>query len=128
MSLWGICGLTLLAASLLLFLREVGGRLVPLGVMAAGTVLFTFLLGRYATLFSFLRELPGGETVSEAVTLSFRVLGLSFLTETSAGMCRDLGEGGLAIRLEWCGRAEILLVCLPLLSRMTEAALALLAG
>ena len=123
-----MCGLALLSAALLYLLREVGGRLLALGALAAGVVLLAFLAERYATLFSFLRDLPGGESVGEAIALSLRVLGLSLLTEVTAGLCRDLGEGGLATRIEWCGRAEILLVCLPLLSRVIEAALALLAG
>ena len=42
-------------------------------------------------------------------------MGLAALTEVTASTCRDLGEGGLATKVEWCGRAEILAVSLPTL-------------
>ncbi len=128
MSLQALCGLSLLLCSLLLLLRELGGRLLPLGLLASGTVFTVFLLERYRALFSFLEGLPGGETVGEAVSLGLRILGIACLSEVSAGMCRDLGEGSLATRLEWCGRAELLLVSLPLLSRLLEAAVLLVSG
>ena len=123
MTLVKLVGLALLGAVLLLVLREAGGRLAPLAAASCGVVLLLFLLERYRTLFAFLADLPYAEPLGEAVSLSLRVIGLSLLTELSAGVCRDLGEGSLATKLEWCGRAEILVVSLPMLSRLCELAL-----
>lgn len=126
MSLLKLCGLVLLVALTLLLLREAGGRGAPLLAIGGGCLLLLFLLERYRSLLGFLDALPGGELIHSAVSLSLRVLGLSFLTETTAGLCRDLGEGGLATRLEWCGRAEILLVSLPTLERVLSVAVSYL--
>lgn len=126
MSLLKLCGLLLLVVLTVLLLREAGGRGAPLLVLGGGLLLLLFLVERYRSLLGFLDVLPGGELLGSAVSLSLRVLGLSFLTETTAGICRDLGEGGLATRLEWCGRAEILLVSLPTLTRVLEVAISYL--
>ena len=128
MSLLKLCGLVLLVALTVLLLREAGGRGAPLVALGGGLLLLLFLVERYRSLLGFLDALPGGELLGSAVSLSLRVLGLSFLTETTAGICRDLGEGALAARLEWCGRAEILLVSLPTLTRVLEVAVSYLSG
>lgn len=126
MSLLKLCGLVILAAVLLLLLRETGGKLSGLAAALGGLLLLGALVDRYGRLFSFLTSIEGGETLGEALSLSLRVLAISFLTEVTAGICRDLGESGLAARLEWCGRAEILVVSLPTLARLLETAVAFL--
>ncbi len=125
MTLIKLCGLALLAAFLLFSLREAGGRALPLIGLGGGLFLLFHLLERYSTLFAFLGELPGGELYTSLLSLSLRVLGVALLTEVTAGICRDLGEAGLATRLEWCGRAEILVLALPTLHRLLELAVGL---
>ena len=126
MTLPKLCGLVILAAVLLLLLREMGGKLAPLGAATAGVVLLLFLIERYGRIYAFLESLPGGEITSSVLSFSLRVLGLSLLCEITAGICRDLGEAGLAARLEWCCRAEILVLSLPTLSRILELAVSYL--
>lgn len=121
-----LCGLCLLAACLLLLLREAGGRYLPLIALSGGVILLLYLFEELRLVTSFLEELAVGDTVSDVLSLSLRVLGLCFLTELTASLCRDMGEGGLASRLELCGRVEILLVSLPTLSRLIEAAVTLI--
>ena len=126
MSLLKLSALAILAAVLLLLLRETGGRLSAVAGLAGGLLLLGALLERYGKIFSFLTELRGGELVSSVLSLALRVLALCLLTEITAGICRDLGEGGLATRLEWCGRAEILVASLPTVGRLLETAVTLL--
>ncbi len=125
MTLIKLCGLALLLTFLLIGMREIGGRALPLIALGGGVFLLIYLVERYSALFSFLRELSGGELYTSLLSLSLRVLGVALLTEITAGICRDLGEAGLAARLEWCGRAEILVLCLPTLSRLLELAVGL---
>ena len=128
MSLLKLCGLVLLVALTLLLLREAGGRGATPVLLGGGLLLLLFLVEHYRSLLGFLDTLPGGELLGSAVSLSLRVLGLAFLTETTAGICRDLGEAGLATRLEWCGRAEILLISLPTLEEVLRVAVSYLSG
>lgn len=120
MTLIKLCGLALLVALLLFTLREMGGRALPLITLGGGLLLLFSLIERYAALFGFLGEIAKGELAGTVIELALRVLGVALLTEITAGICRDLGEAGLATRLEWCGRAEILLLCLPTLRRLLE--------
>ncbi len=129
MTLLKLCGLCLLLAVLYLLQKEAGGRFLPLVALSGGVVLMLYLVEHTRVLVDFLGTLTerGDAIVSEALSLALRVLGLSFLTELTASLCRDMGEGGLATRLEWCGRLEILVVSLPLLCRLLDTAFSLVA-
>ena len=122
MTLWQIFGVAILAAVLGLALREAGGKWTAAVSLAGGILLLLGLISRYGEIFSVLLAFPGGEAVSEALSLCLRVVGLAAVTEVTAGVCRDLGEAGLSAKVEWCGRAEILVVCLPTLSRVLSLA------
>ena len=58
--------------------------------------------------------------------LVLKVLGVGYLTEIGADVCRELGAESLAARLSLFGRMEIFLLSLPSLEKLFEAALSLL--
>ncbi len=118
-----VLGLAVLSAVLLYLLRDMGGRLLPLGALAGGLLLLSYGVFRYEEILSLLSSLgEGGEVAASALSLSLRAVGLASVTEITAGICRDLGEGGLATKVEWCGRAEILFVSLPTLRSLLSLA------
>ena len=125
MTLLRLCGLALVAACMVLSLRETGGRLGPLVTLAGGLALLSFVFLRYREVLETLSSLGGG-VGGEAISLGVRVVGLAAITEVTAGVCRDLGEASLATKVEWCGRAEILAVSLPSLVRLLSLAASLL--
>ena len=49
-------------------------------------------------------------------------------TDRTADVCREMGESTLGARVEMCGRAEILLLCLPFLLELFSLALGLVAA
>ncbi len=124
MTLTKLIGVALLCAVAVLFLREGGGRWATLAAAAGGILLLIAALSRYQEVLSLLQSYTGGGggLFSEAATLSLKVVGVGLLTEVGADVCRDLGEGGLAGRVEMCGKAEILLLCLPTLARVLALA------
>lgn len=79
---------------------------------------FLSLSGLWERLFAFAES----ENLGAAVSTAMKAVGLGYVTEISSGICRDLGEGATAARLEMCGRLSILAVGLPyFLSVLTEA-------
>lgn len=51
-----------------------------------------------------------------------KALGVSLLCEWSGDICKDLGERTLASRIELAGKAEILVLSLPLIAELLETA------
>lgn len=122
MTLYRLCGVCILLCVIAVVAREGGGRFAPLVGLAGGILLLSLAVSRYGELIGVLTSLSDGEPYTTLCSLALRIVALCLLTEVSAGICRDLGEVGLAAKMELCGRAEILLVTLPTLTRLLAVA------
>lgn len=124
--LWRLCGVGLLGAIAAFLVRQIKGELSS-AVRIGATVLCAAL--SIGALIPVLEELRGGvEALGlwQYASIPLRALGIGLLTHVCAGICRDLGEGGIGDWVEIAGKAEILLLCLPLLKEILEDASALL--
>ena len=128
MTLWNVCGACLLLAALSLTLRDAGWRSAPLVGLAGGVLLLWEIVGRLTPIFEALTGLADTPLASSLLSLSLRATALCLLVEITAGLCRELGEGGLAPRLEWCGRLELLGLALPEMIRLVTVAKGYIAG
>ena len=120
-----ICGGALLLCIAILLLKNVKGEVLPL--QWTGTV----VLGGAAILLwqpvlAFVSELCAAHGMGESAQLLLKGLGVAVLTQLCADLCRQSAEPTLASGVESAGRAEILLLCLPLLKDVVETAKALL--
>ena len=101
---------TLLAVTLA---RHNGGYGLLTGI-ATGVLLLVMLLGETEELEISLREMAGrGKLSSEYLSRVVRILGLACLTEAGSRICRDGGQGNIALKVELCGRVMILCAMLP---------------
>ena len=123
MSFYRLCGICILLGVLAITAKEGGGRFAPLIGLSGGIFLLSHAISRYGEVIGLLSSFSDNELFSSLLSLALRIVALCILTEVSAGICRDLGEGGLAARMELCGRAEILLVTLPTFTKLLDIAI-----
>lgn len=69
-----------------------------------------------------------GITDGETWPILLKALGIAWITEAGASICRDSGEGSLAGWVETAGKLEILLLAVPLIRTVMETVSALLGG
>ena len=96
--------------------------------MAVTVVAMGGILSMAGGILSYLQELTEGVGGDAADTwlILLKALGIAFLTETAASICRDSGESGLAGWVEMAGRLELLLLSFPLIRTVLDTAVALL--
>jgi stage III sporulation protein AD len=109
-------------------LRDAGWRSASLVGLAGGILLLWEITRRLAPIIEALSGLSDTPHLSSLLSLSLRAVAICLLVEVTAGLCRDLGEGGLAARLEWCGRLEILFLALPKLTELIALATGYVTG
>ena len=63
-------------------------------------------------------ELTGSGEIAEYFNIILKVLGISFLVQIGADICRDLGEESIASKVEFAGKAVILVMVLPILKNI----------
>lgn len=112
-------GIAILAVVVLLVLRQAKPEWgIPVRLAATLTAMGVILslAGQVITTLSDLSTSLGTTALDgESWTLVLRALGLAFLTEVTASVCRDSGEGTLAGWVETAGKLEILLLSFPLI-------------
>lgn len=59
-----------------------------------------------------------GAALGEYGPYILKALGIAFLTQICADICRDCGEGSVASGVEIVGKMEIVLLCIPMLERI----------
>ena len=96
--------------------------------IATGVLLLVMLLGETEELEIPLREMAGrGKLSSEYLSRVVRILGLACLTEAGSRICRDGGQGNIALKVELCGRVMILCAMLPAVREVLRSAETVLA-
>lgn len=127
MSLLALCGIAVVSAVLSLLLRESGSKMSPFVAIAAGVLLLSNAFFSLSGVMDRLTALSEIARLDDAMQTACKAVGLGYITEIGSGICRDLGEGATASRLEICGRLSILLAGLPFLLSVFEEALSYVA-
>ena len=123
-----IGGLALVGLVALLVLRQYKPEWAVFIRMAVTVVSMGIILTMAGTVIAYVTELTEGTGALDGATwsLMLRALGIAFLTETAASICRDSGEASLAGWVETAGKLEILLLSFPLIRTVLDTVAALL--
>ena len=116
-----LAGIALCALFAVVTVKETRRDFAPYLLMGAALLLLGACLpglGEGAAFAGSLAALAGEETVSVVL----RALGIAWLSSAAGEICRGAGEGQLAGWVETAGRAELLVLSLPLLRALTEVA------
>jgi stage III sporulation protein AD len=117
-----IGGIATVGLAALLILRAYKPEWASLLRMAVTVVALGLTLTLAATVLSYVTELASatGALEGEGWPILLKALGVAFLTETAASVCRDSGETGLATWVETAGKLEILLLSFPLIRTVID--------
>lgn len=122
-----VVAFALVAAVLLVVVRQDRPELaVPLG-LAAGALIFIFVAARISEVISVLGRLAdrGGTEISY-LGVVLRVIGVAYVAEFGAQVCRDAGEGALAAKVELAGKVAVLLLATPVVLAVLDLVLGML--
>ena len=122
-----LAGAGLIAALLLSVVRQQSPSFGLALSLAAAVAIFLFLLPDLVEVVRLVQgyALAGG-VADRLLGTVMKVLGIAYLTELAAGVCRDTGEQALAQRVELGGKVLILLLAIPVLNAVLALVLRLL--
>lgn len=110
-----VCGIALICVFAVISLKNLKDSCAVLVRLASSVVFFGLFCGMLYPFVSFVKTTMNDGGMSGYTGLLFKALGIAFLTGISSSVCRDSGEAGIAQGVETVGRAEILLLAVPLL-------------
>ena len=110
-----IIGAAILITVLAFVFKELKKEYAPIILIAGGIFITLWSLAQVFPVIAYLSELIAGSEISEYFGIILKVLGISFIVQIGADICRDLGQDSIASKVEFAGKAAILAVSLPVL-------------
>lgn len=124
MSITQTAALCIVGSVLCLFLREVQrpqAALLGLGIAAVAVLSAMPEVQRIVQVAQNLYEQSGLDTGYFVILC--KAVGISYLAQLGADVCRDCGEGAAASAVELCGRVSLTALALPLFVKLAEIVL-----
>lgn len=116
------CGLALVALTAALVLKGQKSDFSRLVSVAASVILLIAAVNEYAPTVSFIINRINGTGFEKYLETLIKALGITLAVQFTSEICRDAGEGALASKLELVGKAELLVLCLPLIDELLRLA------
>ena len=119
-SVFFLCFFAFFCTVILNVFSEISPKFRFLMLCGAGLLFTSLFLKEIAPYFSYLKTMVADSQFGSYFSLLIKATGISLLITLSADLCRDLGEENTAGKLELCGKAAILSLSLPLLTKILE--------
>lgn len=120
--LYVMLALAVVMASLLL--RQLRPELSMILVIAASVAIMIGLLGKMATVIRLVEELAKRANVGTMhMNTLIKIMGVAYVAEYGAQICKDAGENSLASKVELAGKLTILSLSVPVVLVILETLL-----
>lgn len=122
-----LVGLGVIAAILALVLKQHKPEVGLFIAIAAGVIILLMVMGRIASIIEVLDDMARRanlDWIHLAVVL--KAVGIAYITEFGAQVCKDAGENSIASKIELGGKIVILSLTLPILVGLIEVILQVL--
>lgn len=123
-----ICGGALLIAFVTLLIKQLKPEMTMPVTVAGAIIILIASMDLFAPQIKFINEILYTEELKGYATPLIKSLGVALIAQTASDVCRDMGENGAANKVEFAGKIEIMLLCLPMIGELLTFARSILLG
>lgn len=92
--------------------------------LTAGIVIFALIVTKLSPIFDFLKIYTGKVNINtQYLPVLIKIIGIAYITEFGAEVCRDAGESSIASKVEMAGKVLILILAVPIITTLLELVL-----
>jgi len=111
----------IVAVLLAVSLKGMKGEYGTYLVMAAGFFIFFYGMGKLTTILDTMKEIQSYIKINSIyLTTLVKMIGITYIAEFAAGICKDAGYGAVGTQIEIFGKLSILAVSMPILLALIE--------
>ena len=111
MYVFRLCCIAVITAVCALVLKNHKSGLVPLCLTAGGIIMFLYAFDYLSQSVEFIKSFTEGAGIdNEIIRIIFKIIGIGFLVELTAGSVKELGFESIADKLVLCGKIIIFVV------------------
>ncbi|MFZ3130515.1 MAG: stage III sporulation protein AD [Desulfosporosinus sp.] len=122
MEIWQIVGLALIVTVISVVLKQIRPEIALQLTILAGASIFTLLMSKIKVIVDLLQNLADQANISSYYLLIvLKIVGVAYLAEFGAQICRDAGEGALASKIELAAKVGVIVLAIPIIVAITES-------
>ena len=127
MELFKVLIIGMIVSILALFLKQVKPEYSLLCIVVGSTIILFYIINSITDVFDFFNKVIDKTGISYDLFITMiKIVGLGYLVEFSANVCRDSGNSSIADKVILAGKIMIFLVSLPIISNLFNMILELI--
>ncbi|MDR7865286.1 MAG: stage III sporulation protein AD [Sporomusaceae bacterium] len=116
-----IVGLGFIVTLLILIIRSQRPEIAVQISITMATVIFLLVLAKIEVVLNLFRDLADKASVSQMyLNTILKIIGIAYITEFGAQVCRDAGEGAIAGKIEFAGKVLVMVLAIPIIALVLE--------
>ncbi|NLJ76230.1 MAG: stage III sporulation protein AD [Peptococcaceae bacterium] len=105
----------LIATVLIVVVRSQRPELAVLLSVVAGVIIFLLVLGKISSIMDVIKELASSAGINMVyMGTILKIIGIAYIAEFGAQICRDAGEGTIASKIELAAKILIMVLAVPI--------------
>ena len=127
MDIFKIILIALLATVMILIIKQTRPELAVMVSVITVVILFLFSIdkvGQVVTLLNRLSESAGLPV--EFLNIILKIVGIAYVTEFGANICKDVGESAIASKVQFAGKCIIIMLGISIIGNFVETILGIL--
>ncbi|MDD4169042.1 MAG: stage III sporulation protein AD [Desulfotomaculaceae bacterium] len=126
MEVMQIVAFGLIATVLIVVVKSQRPELGVLLSVAAGVILFLLVLDKIGSIMDVIKELTDRAGISMIyLGTILKIIGIAYIAEFGAQICRDAGEGAVATKIEFAAKIMIMVLAVPIVVAVLQLLLML---
>lgn len=122
MEIWQIVGLALIVTVMSVVLKQIRPEIALQLTILAGASIFILILSKIKIIVELLQTLADQANISSYYLLIIlKIVGVAYLAEFGAQICRDAGENSLATKIELAAKVGVIVLAIPIIVAITES-------
>ena len=122
MEIWQIVGLALIVTVISIVLKQIRPEIALQLTILASASIFILIMSKIKVIVDLLQNLADQANIgSYYLFIVLKIVGVAYLAEFGAQICRDAGEGALASKIELAAKVTVIALAIPIIVAITES-------
>jgi len=122
-----IVGLGFIVTLLILTIRSQRPEIAVQISLALAAIIFLIVLAKIEVVLNLFRDLADKANISRMyLNTILKIIGIAYITEFGAQVCRDAGEGAVASKIELAGKILVMVMAIPIIALVLETIIRLI--
>lgn len=121
MEIFQIVGFGLVATFISVILKKYKPEISLQIAIATGAIIFVLMVSKLAVVLSLINNITNKINI-ELIYLEsiLKIIAIAYITEFGSEICRDAGEGTIALKLEFAGKILIVVLAAPIIYALLD--------